>query len=298
MTPVAPVPDPVRAREPEAPPGQLSGRVAIVSGVARAPGIGRATALRLAAAGAHVVCADLVLTADSGPPTDTAAATPELFEKIVAEVAAAGPGEAVAAPQADTDPAAWDALVSGALDRFGRLDLCCALNGTTGANSGDGPLLSLDPHAWQRSLDLNLTATWLLARAAATAMIDGGRPGAIVALSSHAAQTPSPGTGALGAARAAVQHLIAVLAQELAPHAIRCNAVSPLAVAPTELFPNPGLVALAERNGGSLQDWLARAVPLGRTQRADETAAVIEFLCSDQASYLTGVTVPVHGGAR
>lgn len=310
MPVAAQVPAPQTAPEPKAAEGHLHGRVAIVSGVARAPGIGRATALRLAAAGAHVVCADLVRTAspvqtashvqtaEPGPPADTAAATPRLFDEIVAEVRAAGPGEVLAARQSAADAAAWETLARTAIEHFGRLDICCALNGVTGPGAGDGPLLSLDPRAWHRCLDLNLTATWLLAKAAAEAMIGCGRPGAIVALSSHAAQAPAPGTGALGAARAGVQHLIAVLAQELAPHAIRCNAVSPLAVSPTERFPNPGLVALAERAAGSLGEWLARTVPLGRAQQPEETAAVIEFLCSDQASYLTGVTVPVNGGAR
>jgi NAD(P)-dependent dehydrogenase (short-subunit alcohol dehydrogenase family) len=58
------------------------------------------------------------------------------------------------------------------------------------------------------------------------------------------------------------------------------------------------LVAFAERAAGSLSAWLAEGVPLGRGQSADETAAVVEFLCSDDASYVTGVTVPVAGGAR
>jgi NAD(P)-dependent dehydrogenase (short-subunit alcohol dehydrogenase family) len=272
--------------------GRLAGRVALVSGVARPPGIGRATALRLAAAGASVVCADLVV---AGDPADTGAARLDVFERVVAEVRAAGPGEVLAAGQHGTNAGAWRALVDATLAGYGRLDICCALNGATGAPAGDGPLLDLDERSWQRCLDVNLTASWLLLRSAARAMVAGGRPGALVALSSHAATVPTPGVGALGAARSGVEHLVAVLAQELAPHGIRCNAVSPLAVAGSEQFPNPGLAALA---AGQEQAWIARTVPLGRPQRADETAAVVEFLCSDDASYLTGATIPVSGGAR
>ncbi len=266
-------------------------RVALVSGVARPPGIGRATALRLAAGAAHVVCAEVI----DDTPADTGTAPRALFDRIITEVAAAGPGEVLAVPQPAFDA---EAIVRAAVDRFGRLDVCCALNGATGTGAGDGPLLDLADDAWQRCLDANLGATYRLLRTAARAMIDTGVPGAIVALSSHAAQAPAPKVGAVGAARAAVQHLVAVLAQELGPHRIRCNAVAPLAVAPSELFPNPGLVALAERTAGSLPAWLARSSPLGRAQLADETAAVIEFLCSDAASYLSGVTVPVTGGTR
>jgi NAD(P)-dependent dehydrogenase (short-subunit alcohol dehydrogenase family) len=207
----------------------------------------------------------------------------------------AGAAEVVALPQAAFDP---DALVRAVLDRFGRLDVCCALTGATGTGAGDGPLLDLTDAAWRRCLEANLGGPFRLLRSAGRAMVATGTPGVLVALSSHAAQTPAAGTGAVGAARAAVQHLVAVLAAELGRHGIRCAAVAPLAVAPTELFGNPGLVALAERTAGSLDAWLAGSSPLGRAQQPGETAAVIDFLCSDAASYLSGITVPVTGGAR
>jgi acyl-CoA synthetase (AMP-forming)/AMP-acid ligase II len=115
----------------------LAGRVAIVSGVARPPGVGRATALRLATAGAHVVCAELV--GGHGGTPDTGSAPRLLFDRVVDEVRAAGPGEVLAVPMAG--PGGWDALAAAAVDRFGGLDICCALNGATGAGAGDGPLL-------------------------------------------------------------------------------------------------------------------------------------------------------------
>jgi len=85
--------------------------------------------------------------------------------------------------------------------------------------------------------------------------------------------------------------------QELGGFGIRCNAVAPLCVEPTGLFPNPGLIALAERESGSFAEWVRGQIPLGRAQSADETAAVISFLCSRDASYVSGVTIPVCGGA-
>lgn len=272
-------------------------RVALVSGVARPPGIGRATALRLVRGGFTVACADLL----AARPADTGSVAPKFFDDVVAEIEQAaghGSGRVLALPQHESGPRAWQQLVDATTARFGRLDVCCALNGVTGPQAGDGALVDVTEAAWAHGLELNLTATWLLARAAARAMKAAQRPGAIVVLSSHAALLPKAEVGALGAARAAVNHLVAVLAKEVGPDQIRVNAVAPLSVAPSERFPNPGLIAVAERQGISFAEWIARQIPLGRAQDADETAAVIEFLCSEAASFVSGVTIPVHGGAQ
>jgi NAD(P)-dependent dehydrogenase (short-subunit alcohol dehydrogenase family) len=272
-------------------------RVALVSGVARPPGLGFATALRLARAGYSVACSDLI--ADS--PADTAEVTPAHFDDVVAEVnaaaTAAGGGEVLALPIREVTASACEHLVAATIGRFGRLDVCCALNGVSGPSAGDGPLIDLTEAAWRRSVEVNLTLPWMLTTAAGRSMIAAGRPGAITVLSSEAGLVSKPNVGAVGSARAAVNHLVAVLAKELGPYGIRVNAVAPLSVAPTDRFPNPGLLVLAERAGLSFDDWTARQIPLGRAQDADETAAVIEFLCGDGASFVSGTTVPTHGGA-
>lgn len=274
--------------------GDQEHQVVLVSGVARPPGIGRATALLLAETGADLICADLV---GSG---DTAFATPDTFDEVVAEVTACAAehgGRVVALRQEGIGAEAWSVLVERAVAEFGRLDCCCVLNGVTGRDAGDGPLIELAEDSWRRALDINLTGSWLLARAAAKAMIAGGRPGTIVHLSSHAALVPTAGAGAVGPARAAVDQMVAVLAAELGPYGIRCNAVAPLAIEPSPRFPNPGLLALARNQGVSFSDWVAERIPLGRAQRAEETASVIAFLCSEASSFVSGVTIPVNGGA-
>ncbi len=268
--------------------------VVLVSGVARPPGIGYATALHMAGIGADLICADLVGSGDTGYATE------DTFEAVVADVTARAAhqgGRVVAHRMESLDSQHLSALFESAAASFGRLDWCCVLNGATGAAAGDGPLVELAEDSWRRCLEMNLTATLLLAQAAAKAMIGGGRPGSLVLLSSHAAIAPTPGAGAVGAARAAVDQLGAVLAAELGPHGIRCNAVAPLAVEPSERFPNPGLTALAVNAGISFEDWIARRIPLGRAQQAAETAAVIGFLCSEAASFISGVTIPINGGA-
>ena len=272
----------------------FSGRVVLVSGVARPPGIGRATALRLARAGATVACADVV----SEQVSDTAVVPAALFDQVVGEVRAAASGGGDVLPLSHDDAAgSWPDLVDATVGAFGRIDICCVLNGVTGPAAGDGMLVDLAEDAWRRSLELNLTGAWLLSQAAARAMIPAGRGGCIVHLSSEASLVAKTGVGAVGPARAAVNHLVAVLARELGGFGIRCNAVAPLCVEPTDLFPNPGLIALAERESGSFAEWVQGRIPLGRAQSADETAAVIAFLCSRDASYVSGITIPVCGGA-
>jgi NAD(P)-dependent dehydrogenase (short-subunit alcohol dehydrogenase family) len=294
----SPSPFPVRGKADHLPGLHLLGQSAVVSGVARPPGIGRATALRLAGAGANVVCAELVGEDSDDNGATSAAAFAEVVREV-REAAKATGAEVVACPQSDVAPPAWNRLIQSALDAFGRLDICCSLNGATGAAAGDGRLLDVTAQAWQRSLDLNVSSALFLSQAACRAMIEAGRGGVIVQLSSASALIAKENNGAVGSARSAVDYLIAVLAREVGPSGIRCTAVAPLGVQPAPGYPNAGLLGLAAREGGgSLAEWARRRIPLGRVQDPDETAAVIEFLCSDAASFVSGVTVPVYGGAN
>jgi NAD(P)-dependent dehydrogenase (short-subunit alcohol dehydrogenase family) len=275
-------------------PAQSRRPVALVSGVARPPGIGYATALLLADAGTDLVCADLVGSGDTGY------ASPSTFDAVVADIterAAQHGGRVVAHRMQSLGTPEIAALFSRIADSFEGLDWCCVLNGATGPAAGDGPLVELTEDSWRRCLEMNLTGSWMLTQAAAKAMIESGRGGSLVLLSSHAAIAPTRGAGAVGSARAAVDQLVAILAAELGPQGIRVNAVAPLAVEPSERFPNPALTALAVNAGMSFEEWIAGRIPLGRPQQARETAAVIAFLCSEAASYVSGVTIPVNGGA-
>jgi NAD(P)-dependent dehydrogenase (short-subunit alcohol dehydrogenase family) len=272
----------------------LRGKVILVSGAARPPGMGCATARLAAEAGADVICADIIGSRDTGY------AASDVFDGVIAEVEQAaekGGGRVLALPmRPDTTAGDWADVVGHTVSAFGGLDACCIMNGATGPEAGDGPLADLSEASLRRCLEMNLVSALLLSQQAAGAMIDGGHGGSIVHLSSHAALVPVSGAGLVGAARAAVGHLVRVLAVELGPHRIRVNAVAPLAVEPQPGFPNPGLLALAQRTGGSYQDWKAR-IPLGRSQQAEETGAVFLFLCSDASSFVSGAVVPVTGGS-
>jgi NAD(P)-dependent dehydrogenase (short-subunit alcohol dehydrogenase family) len=270
----------------------LRGKVVLISGAARPPGMGYEAARLAARAGADLVCADIIGSGDTGY------AAPDVFDSVVSEVeeaATLGGGRVLALRQRADDRSGWEAIVGESVAKFGRLDACCIMNGATGPGAGDGPLMELSEASWRRCLEINLIDALLLAQAAGRAMVAGGRGGSIVHLSSHAALVPTGGAGAVGAARAGIGHLVRTLALELGPHGIRVNAVAPLAVEPQPRFPNPGLLAVAVREGISFQDLVAR-IPLGRPQQAAETAAVFLFLCSDASSFVSGTVVPVTGG--
>jgi NAD(P)-dependent dehydrogenase (short-subunit alcohol dehydrogenase family) len=232
----------------------FTGKVAIVAGCARPPGMGYATALRLAKHGATLVCVDAVGAQPEGG-YDTGIVSEALLDEVTAEVAAAAVAPVVSVAADPYDQSSWERAVAVAVEHFGRIDICCALMGTTGPAAGDGNLIDLPLDSWQRCYDVNVVAPLLLSRACARAMV--------------------------------------------APHAIRVNAVQPLSVrSDDDRFPNPGLQRLADHEADSFSTWVHSQVPLGRPQRADETAAAVEFLCSDESSFITGVSLAVAGGAH
>ena len=273
----------------------FSGQVAWVSGAARKPGMGAAVARILAEHGADVALVDVVV--DHPPEADTYEASPERLEAAVAAVEATG-RRALALPIDVTDPDQVADSVARTVEAFGRVDLCANISGGTGPRFGTGPLLDVDPGTWHRTLDINLTATWLGAQACARQMIEQGTGGAIVNLASSAALTGERHFGAFSAARAGVVRMTEVLAYELAPHGIRANSVCPLGVSPDADGGNPGLEYTAVAHKGNVDDWVRDLIPLGRMQSPDETANVIVFLLSSAASFVTGEHVLVSGGAR
>jgi len=273
----------------------FEGKVAWVAGAARRPGIGAAVARLLARHGADVACVDAVV------PNPTEADTYEVDQASLDAVVAAVEAEGrraigLAVDLTDADRVAES--VARTVEAFGRVDLCANLSGGTGPRLGTGPVIDVSIHTWHRTLDANLTATWLGAQACARQMIEQGSGGAIVSLASSAALTGEPNFGAFSAARAGVVRMTEVLAYELAPHRIRANSVCPLGVAPSAGGGNPGLEHTAMAHKGNVDDWVRDLIPLGRMQSPEETANVMVFLLSDAASFVTGEHVQVTGGAR
>lgn len=269
----------------------IAGKVALVTGAARRRGIGRATALRLAREGADVACLDLGRPDPQFPGHGVAGA--DELDEVVAEIT--GLGRHALALRADVSR--WDevhAAVDDAAARLGRIDLCCNVAGGASVGMGVGPLLAIGEAEWDRVLDVNLKGTWIVARAAAALMPDGGR---IVNVSSQAGKRAFPLLGAYCAAKAGVILLTQVLATELGPRGITVNAVCPGTVDTDLINRDSQLARLLDATGeGGFERWVRSEIPLGRLETADDVASAIAFLCSADAAYVTGEALNVSGG--
>jgi NAD(P)-dependent dehydrogenase (short-subunit alcohol dehydrogenase family) len=242
---------------------RLDGRTAVVTGGAR--GIGGAIADRLAEAGAAVVVGDL----DISELSETSNAT--LME--VDLLAPDGP----------------DRLVQRTLEIHGRLDVWVN-------NAGIYPtshVLDITDQEWNRVIELNLTAAFRGARAAARAMTRHGS-GVIVNVASNAGMASGPATAHYVASKHGIVGLTKSLAIDLAPHGIRAVGIAP-GVTMTEGL-SAAMAHLADHGWGDMEAYAARTVPLGRMAHPDEIARVVVFVCSDLAQYITGTTILVDGG--
>jgi NAD(P)-dependent dehydrogenase (short-subunit alcohol dehydrogenase family) len=242
----------------------LTGKVALVTGAGS--GIGRATALLLAAHGAKVVVADL----DEG----AAAATARQI---------GGDGTAVRADvtrQQDVDD-----LLAETIATYGRLDI--AVN-NAGVSGNFARIADITAEAWERTIDVNLTGVFRCLQAEIPHLLASGG-GAIVNVSSAAGQMGVPGLAAYSASKHAVIGLTKSAALEYAREGIRINAVLPGTVH------TPMLEAFA--GGPDVVEKMGRGTPIGRLAQPEEVAQTIAWLVSDASSYVTGHALAVDGGA-
>jgi len=244
----------------------LNGEVAVVTGAGR--GIGEGIAKVLAGAGASVVCA---------------ARRTEEIERVAEEIVAAN-GRAVAVTTDVTDTGALERLAEAAVAHFGRLDIWV---NNAGGSPLQMPLTKLPRSEWDATLALNLTAIWEASRIAAERLEDGGR---IVNISSLAAETVIPGSGHYGAAKAGVNMLTKVFAQELGPR-IRVNCIMPGAV-PTEIMMKA--MKLGDDDLPRLEKMLR--LPAGRLGTPEDLGAATLYLCSKASEWVTGQCLRISGG--
>jgi len=240
---------------------RLEGRTAFVTG--GGSGIGAATARRLAAEGASVAVADV---------------DAEKARCVAAEV------RGTAVPLDVTDAGA----VTAAVRELGPIDIL--------VNNAGGDRLAYfietDEADWDHVIGLNLRSAMACTRAVLPAMYGRGA-GAIVNVASEAGRVGSVGGAGYSAAKAGVIGFTKAIARESARHGVRCNAVAP---GPTDTPLLHDAAAAYGEAGARIKEGMIAATVMGRAARPEEVASVIAFLASEDASFITGHTIPVSGG--
>ena len=204
-----------------------------------------------------------------------------------AERVAASLGAAGVALAADTTD---QAEIDRALDDFAERPAAAAPDGIV-CNAGIvrfGPLLDAALDDWRAVVDVNLTGTFVAARAVAARMVDPGDGGSVVTITSMNGVAPGPNAGAYGRTKAGIALLTQQMALEWGPHGIRANAVAPGLIdagMSTTIYADPDIRARRSAR-----------VPLGRLGTADDVAAAVLFLLSDEAAYINGTELVVDGG--
>lgn len=271
----------------------LAGKTALVTGAGS--GIGRASAFRFAEEGANVVVADIV--------EDTGRETAERIED-------AG-GNAIFVKVDVSDLASVEQMVEVAVETYGSLDFA---HNNAGILTDFVEVTDIEEMQWDRIIDVNLKGIWTCLKAELPVMLDQGN-GAIVNTASEAGLVGMGGLSSYSASKHGVVGLTKSVALEYASRGIRVNAIAP---GPTKTNIQSGLLG---GSGGPSQSWMDRLkmavklvrtairtiradydtsamrdVPMDRIADPEEMAGVVAFLCSTDASYITGHTIPVDGG--
>ncbi len=248
---------------------KLAGKVAIITGAGS--GIGQASALMFAAEGAKVVVADYV---------------PEGGQATVAEIRRAG-GDAIFV---ETDVSRADDvehMVKTTLKTYGRIDVLF----NNAAVTLPASVVDASEELWDKTMDIDLKGVFLPSKYAIPHMLEGGG-GSIINTASMCGLVASPNQAPYSAAKGGVVALTRQMAIDYAPHGIRVNGIAPSEVR-TPMF--LGFINQAPDPEKKMQELIAR-IPMRRVAEPEELARVALFLASDDASYITGVTLPVDGG--
>jgi (+)-trans-carveol dehydrogenase len=271
--------------------GRVEGKVAFITGAAR--GQGRSHAVRLAAEGADIIAVDICAQVGS---VAYPLASPDDLAQTAKEVEALG--RRIVATQADVrDYTGLKKAMDDGVAQLGRLDIVCPNAGIFST----GLAADLEETTWRDVIDTNLTGMWHACKAAIPHLVEGGRGGSIVIISSTGGLKGIPGAAHYSSAKHGVVGLMRTLALELAPHFIRVNSVHTSTVN-TDIVQNETFYRLAApgldnpgRQDMAVASQAMNALPLPWMEPTDVSDTVL-FLASDEARYITGVTLPVDAG--
>ncbi|MDT5335530.1 MAG: (+)-trans-carveol dehydrogenase [Mycobacterium sp.] len=274
--------------------GRLEGKVAFITGAAR--GQGRAHAVRMAQEGADIIAIDICKKIDTVELIT--AATPE----DLAETADLVKGHNRRVVTAEVDVRNYDALkaaVDSGVEQLGRLDVIVA---NAGIGNGGQTLDKTSEADWTAMIDINLAGVWKTVKAGVPHILEGGRGGSIILTSSVGGLKAYPHCGHYVAAKHGVIGLMRTFAVELGAQNVRVNSVCPTNVN-TPLFMNEGTMRLFRpdlENPGpddmKVVGEFMHTLPIGWVEPEDVANAAL-FLASDEARYITGVSLPVDGGS-
>jgi (+)-trans-carveol dehydrogenase len=271
---------------------RLQNKVALITGAAR--GQGRSHAIRLAEEGADIIaldiCRDMPTVTYGGATTDDLAETVAAVEDL---------GRRAVSHQVDIrDLEGLTLAVDAAVGTLGRLDIVCA---NAGIGLSPAPAQEMSSKVWQDMIDVNLTGSWHTTRATIPHIIDGGRGGAIVLMSSLAGLRAFPNMANYVSAKHGVTGLMRALAVELAPHMIRVNSVHTTTVDTPMVQHEDVYKAFRPDLENPTRDDYKEAstamnlMPIPWVESIDVSNAVL-FLVSDDARYITGVPLPLDAG--
>ncbi|CQD11068.1 short chain dehydrogenase [Mycobacterium europaeum] len=267
--------------------GSLQGRVAFITGAARAQG--RSHAVRLAREGADIIALDIC--APASKCLTYTPATPEDLAETVRLVEAEG--RKVLAREVDIrDDAALRQLVADGVEQFGRLDIVVANAGVLSW----GRVWELTDEQWDTVIGVNLTGTWRTLRASVPAMIDAGNGGSIVVVSSSAGLKATPGNGHYSASKHGLTALTNTLAIELGEYNIRVNSIHPYSV-DTPMIEPEAMMEIFARHPGFVHSFPPMPLQPNGFMTPDEVADVVAWLAGDGSGTITGTQVPVDKGA-
>tara|TARA_R110001583_G_scaffold1311_10_gene10748 strand:- start:3766 stop:4527 length:762 start_codon:yes stop_codon:yes gene_type:complete len=246
---------------------RLHNKVALITGAASNPGLGRSIALAFAKEGAKLVITDIDAKG---------------LETTLADVKALG-ADAIALGQNVTSEQGWIETVAAVESKYGQLDILVN-------NAGIAILRNIDEMTmdeYNRQMDINMSSVFIGCREAIKAMRKGGG-GSIVNMSSVAGLVGMPGTGAYGVSKAGVRILSKTVALENARYNIRCNSV------------HPGMIMTniqedAKRDNPDHFDIVVASLPMSRMGTPEEVASCVVFLASDESSYVSGTELVVDG---
>lgn len=272
--------------------GRVAGKVALITGAAR--GQGRSHALRLAAEGADIIALDICRQIESVPYP---LATPEDLEETARQVKELG--QNVVTREVDVrDGEALIAAVNDGVAQLGGLDVVIANAGILSV----GASFELSEETWSQVIDTNLSGVWRTTKAAVPHLIAGGKGGSIILTSSIAGLIGQPGIGHYVAAKHGVVGLMKTLALELAPLSIRVNSIHPTNV-DTAMIMNEATYRVflpddphPTREKFAVPAGEINALPVPWIEPGDVSNAVL-FLASDEARYITGISLPIDAGA-